>query len=67
MTTDNFNAKKVFRMTGCKTCVHNRKRTLKNKNCLKNHSAVYGFNCRDYESKNVDDILKAVRIGKFYN
>jgi hypothetical protein len=39
----------VFQMTGCKTCKHNRKRTIRSKNCLKNHRAVFGCNCKDYE------------------
>ena len=51
----------------CKTCRYNKQRTVNSKNCLKGHRAVYGFSCRDYESKKVDDILKAVWIGKFYN
>ena len=37
---------------GCKTCVYNRERTLKNKKCLKEHSAIFGYDCKDYKSKN---------------
>jgi hypothetical protein len=36
-------------MIGCKTCKHNKKRTVRSKNCLKNHRAVFGYNCKDYE------------------
>ena len=41
-------------MTGCKTCKHNRKRTIRNKHCLKNHRAVFGYNCKDYEKGGED-------------
>ena len=36
---------------GCKNCVYNRERTLKNKNCLKNHTAIFGYDCKDYSEK----------------
>lgn len=36
-------------MIGCKTCKHNKKRTVRSKNCLKNHRVVFGYNCKDYE------------------
>ena len=36
-------------MMSCKTCKHNRKRTIRNKTCLKNHMAVFGYGCKDYE------------------
>jgi hypothetical protein len=37
----------------CRTCVYNKERTINSKNCLKGHRAVYGFDCKDYESKTV--------------
>jgi len=37
-------------MKGCKTCKHNRPRTLKDKTCQKGHKAVFGP-CKDYERK----------------
>jgi len=43
--------KKSSYVTGCKTCRHNKERTIRNKNCLKNHRAVFGCNCKDYESE----------------
>jgi len=36
---------------GCKTCVYNKERTINSKNCLKEHRAVYGYNCKDYTEK----------------
>lgn len=41
-------------MKGCKSCLHNRERTLKEKTCLRGHRALYGFGCRDYEPKEVN-------------
>ena len=38
---------------GCKTCVYNKERSVNSKNCLKEHRAVYGYNCKDYLEKNV--------------
>lgn len=35
---------------GCKTCIYNKERSIRSKNCKKNHSAVYGFGCKDFES-----------------
>ena len=35
---------------GCKFCKHNRKRTVRQKECKKGYRAVYGFGCREYES-----------------
>ena len=34
---------------GCKSCKHNRDRTVNQKECKKGHRAVFGFGCRDYE------------------
>ncbi len=44
---------KYNQMIGCKTCKHNKKRTIRSKNCLKNHRAVFGYNCKDYEKGDV--------------
>lgn len=41
-------------MKSCKTCKHNRPRTLKDKTCQKGHKAVFGP-CKDYESKEAVD------------
>lgn len=40
--------KKSSYVAGCKTCRHNKERTVRSKNCLKNHRAVFGCNCKDY-------------------
>jgi hypothetical protein len=37
---------------GCKTCVYNKERTVNSKNCLKGHRAIFGYDCKDYKSKN---------------
>lgn len=36
-------------MKGCKNCKYNRKRTLENKTCLKEHKTLFGFSCIDYK------------------
>ena len=36
---------------GCYTCVHNRKRTVREKECKKGHRAIFGYECKDYEPK----------------
>jgi len=33
---------------GCQTCKYNRKRTVREKTCLKGHRAVFGYGCKDY-------------------
>lgn len=47
---EKYQDRKVMRMKSCKTCKHNRPRTLKDKTCQKGHKAVFGP-CKDYESK----------------
>lgn len=39
---------------GCKACKFNRKRSLKQKTCLKGYKAVYGFGCNEYQAKAED-------------
>ena len=34
---------------GCKTCKFHRKRSLRQKTCLKGYKAVYGFGCSEYQ------------------
>jgi hypothetical protein len=50
-------------MIGCKTCKHNKKRTIRSKNCLKNHRAVFGYNCKDYEKG--DEGIGSLRVNNF--
>ena len=51
-------------MIGCKTCKHNKKRTIRSKNCLKNHRAVFGYNCKDYEKG--DEGIGSLRVNNFH-
>ena len=36
---------------GCKSCKYNRKRTVREKTCIKGHMAVFGRRCKDYAQK----------------
>ena len=36
---------------GCQTCKHNRKRTVREKTCLKGYRAVFGYGCKEYQKE----------------
>ena len=38
----------------CRTCVYNRPRYVNQKTCLKNHRAVFGYDCKDWEGGELD-------------
>ena len=56
---------------GCQTCKHNRKRTVREKTCLKGYRAVFGYGCKEYQRILKEETVMKKQYcescGKLYN